>query len=206
MTWLMTFDGDEFVAGSLALDFVNTVGGDRAERPKEKLAEYGDVLDWLRASGSVAPRQLAEIAKLAKNNPDGAQRALRRTIQFREALYEVVVAVHRREPISRPVMDLVNREVARSLHRARLQYENHAFFRTFDGAVGLDMPLSVLGRDAGDLLLSGSLDRLSICEGENCGWLYLDLSKNRSRRWCNMKGCGNRAKLRRFRAKPNEND
>ena len=61
----------------------------------------------------------------------------------------------------------------------------------------LDRMLWVVARSAADLLVSGELDTVRVCAGEDCNWLFLDTSKNRSRRWCDMKSCGNRAKVRK---------
>ena len=51
-----------------------------------------------------------------------------------------------------------------------------------------------------DLLTDGPLTTIRVCEGRSCGWLFLDTSRNRTRRWCDMKICGNRAKARRYRS------
>jgi len=52
-------------------------------------------------------------------------------------------------------------------------------------------------RSAADLLTSDTLPMLRICAADDCQWLFMDTSKNQTRRWCNMKSCGNRAKARR---------
>ena len=66
----------------------------------------------------------------------------------------------------------------------------------------LDRPLWPVARTAADLLTSGRLDRVRECPGaDGCGWLFYDTSKNGSRRWCSMEGCGNVAKARRLYAR-----
>jgi predicted RNA-binding Zn ribbon-like protein len=57
---------------------------------------------------------------------------------------------------------------------------------------------------AADLLVRGEPERIKTCGSATCGWLFLDLSRNRSRRWCDMKDCGNRAKARRHYARRKE--
>ena len=61
----------------------------------------------------------------------------------------------------------------------------------------LDRVLWPVVRDAAELLSGEDLDRVGRCADANCGWLFLDTSRNHSRRWCSMKDCGNRAKARR---------
>jgi len=52
-------------------------------------------------------------------------------------------------------------------------------------------------RSAADLLTSDKLHDVRACSAEDCRWLFLDISKNHSRRWCDMETCGNQAKARR---------
>jgi predicted RNA-binding Zn ribbon-like protein len=64
-----------------------------------------------------------------------------------------------------------------------------------DGA--LELPIWIVAQSASDLLVSSELGRVRECAGERCDWLFLDASRNRSRRWCDMAACGNRAKAQR---------
>lgn len=73
------------------------------------------------------------------------------------------------------------------------------------GAAGFDRPLWASALSAVELLTSPDLGRVTRCSGEGCAWLFVDASKNRSRRWCDMSVCGNRAKARRYRAAASRN-
>jgi predicted RNA-binding Zn ribbon-like protein len=65
-----------------------------------------------------------------------------------------------------------------------------------------DKPVWLVARSAVDLALTGPLDRLKVCASDGwCAALFLDVSKNRSRRWCTMVGCGNEVKFRRQAAR-----
>ncbi|HKB57972.1 MAG TPA: CGNR zinc finger domain-containing protein [Lacunisphaera sp.] len=66
---------------------------------------------------------------------------------------------------------------------------------------GLDLPLWIVMREAAELLTSGRLARVRECLGDECSWLFLDTTRNHSRMWCSMQGCGNRAKVRRHRVR-----
>jgi predicted RNA-binding Zn ribbon-like protein len=61
----------------------------------------------------------------------------------------------------------------------------------------LELPIWIVARSAADLLVSSELERVRECAGEKCDWLFLDASRNQSRRWCDMAACGNRAKAQR---------
>jgi predicted RNA-binding Zn ribbon-like protein len=56
-----------------------------------------------------------------------------------------------------------------------------------------------VARSAAELLQSEELGRVRRCDGEDCRWLFLDTSRSRNRRWCDMADCGNTAKVRRYR-------
>jgi predicted RNA-binding Zn ribbon-like protein len=65
----------------------------------------------------------------------------------------------------------------------------------------LELPLWILARSAADLLTSEQHAYVRQCASEECTWLFIDRSKNHSRRWCDMGDCGNREKARRLRAR-----
>jgi predicted RNA-binding Zn ribbon-like protein len=63
-----------------------------------------------------------------------------------------------------------------------------------------EFPLWVLARAASRLMLSENVARIRACDNPECRWLFVDTSKNHTRRWCDMRLCGNRLKARRFKA------
>ena len=69
------------------------------------------------------------------------------------------------------------------------------------GAVDLDLIASLIAYRFVAIVLPEPLERLRICAGGNCSWLFLDRSKAGRRRWCDMAVCGNNAKSRRFQAR-----
>jgi predicted RNA-binding Zn ribbon-like protein len=65
----------------------------------------------------------------------------------------------------------------------------------------LDRMVWPVARSAADVLVSDEGSRVRRCAGESCHWFFLDSGRNRSRRWCDMRDCGNRAKARRLNAR-----
>jgi predicted RNA-binding Zn ribbon-like protein len=121
-------------------------------------------------------------------------------LSTREALHRVLVSLMRRRRPPADDLAALNVELAAARRRERL----------VPGAAGLewepaepgsrlDSVLWPVWRAAAALLTSGDASRLRQCGGEGCGWIFLDHSRNRSRRWCTMEDCGNVAKVRRFR-------
>ena len=184
--------------GAPCLDFVNTVSGRGRELPTERLHGYADLVAWARQSGLVEKGQAAGLARRAAAHPRQAARMLAAAVELREALFRLFSAVAaRRRP---PAADLsaLNRWLAKSLGRLRLATTGDGIgWRWSDEPEALDAPLWPVARSAADLLTGDDRAALRECADGGCRWLFLDRSRNHSRRWCDMKACGNRAKVRR---------
>jgi predicted RNA-binding Zn ribbon-like protein len=183
----------QFVAGNLALDFVNTVAF-RADPGKKKdhLQHSDDVHRW--ASQARLPDRAA-----INSGPMVGTAALRRIRAVREQLFAVFHAIARDEPI--PADTLV--EVSIALHdccaKRCLSIEGADVRWTWlPGARCADYLLYPVLTAATDLLTSVSRGLVRQCEDAGCGWLFLDRSNAGKRRWCSMADCGNRNKARKY--------
>jgi predicted RNA-binding Zn ribbon-like protein len=179
---------------------VNTVGGDRAGIATDKLDTYAELLQWGVLAGTVSKERARRLVAMSVAHPGSAAQMLHRAKRLREALHGVFhPAAHSHNPAN-GALEIVNAEIRNALSHARIASAGRDFAWDWTDENTLDFPLWDIARDAGDLLASKRLMRLRECDGDTCGWLFLDLTKNGSRRWCDMKGCGNRAKVRRYRA------
>jgi predicted RNA-binding Zn ribbon-like protein len=195
----MTIEPVQFVGGALCLDFANTVGGHRDGEPKENLHVYDDLLDWASVAGTLPKGGVARLRELANASPTRAARALVAAKELREAIYEIFVALaDGRSPPAADVATL-NAAVPEAFAHLQLKPADGAFALSWPAAADLHAPLWPVVKSAVDLLLDRRL-RLRACASDTCGWLFIDESKNQSRKWCSMRDCGNRAKVRRFRA------
>jgi predicted RNA-binding Zn ribbon-like protein len=194
------------IGGDSTLDFVNTVTG-RVSDPAggsvvsdDKLVRYEDLLDWARHAELLTAAQTRALARLAKRRPQEAVRVLSRAISARETLYRVLMALMRgRRPAPRDLAAL-NAEIAAARSRERLVPGATALeWAAAEPGARLDSVLWPVWRAAEALLTSPEISRLRECGGDGCGWLFVDRSRNRSRRWCTMDDCGNVSKVRRFR-------
>jgi predicted RNA-binding Zn ribbon-like protein len=191
---------DDFIAGAPALDFVNTIGGIRSGAHDDKLDAYADLVQWGLLSGALSRSEVDVCAAAERADPRGAARVLKRAKVLREALHGIFANAMRGRPAAAADLAALNEEIGHALSQARLRKSAHGYTWGWNiGRNSWDAPLWTVARSAGDLLTSDRLDRLRECASDTCGWFFLDLSKNRSRRWCDMKGCGNREKLRRYR-------
>jgi predicted RNA-binding Zn ribbon-like protein len=198
----------KLVGGDPCLDFVNTVGGRRAapgrsERTRvenDKLGHYDDLLAWARHASLLDEKEARSLARAARQRPSEASDVLSRAVSTREALHRTLVhAMRGAAPAARDLATL-NHELAALRARERLVAGVEGLrWEEADAGGHLDAVLWPVWRAAAALLTSGDVSRLRECGGEGCGWLFLDRSRNRSRRWCTMEDCGNVSKVRRFR-------
>lgn len=187
------------VGGRTALDFANSEGAER-NGPPERIGSYGDLVAWSLRAGVIDAELGARLGEAACARPGEADRVFGRAIVLREALYRIFAALAAGRTAAEADRDVLDRELAEALPRRRLVPARGRFQWRFDTRGDpLDVPLWHVVEDAADLLSSDALDRVKECRGERCTWLFLDESRNRSRRWCDMGECGNRAKARRYR-------
>ena len=186
------------LGGRLCLDFANTADWHASDHPVEYLTNYSELVAWSQLVGILDKDRGERLLNEATHRPADATAVLERALSLREAIYRIFSALS--SGSRPPASDLAafNAELARSLARSRIALAAEGF--AWDWAGGedaLDQMLWPVVRDASELLTSEELDRVGQCADDRCGWLFLDSSRNRSRRWCSMEDCGNRAKARR---------
>jgi predicted RNA-binding Zn ribbon-like protein len=199
----------KLVGGDPCLDFVNTVGGrltsgaasaTRSVVRDDKLGSYDDLLAWARHAALLSEKGARDLARVARRRPREATRVLSNAVASREALHRVLVSLMRgRVP---PASDLATLNTALAAVRGQERLVPGPSGLQWEPAPPgsrLDSVLWPVWRAAAALLTSGDASRLRQCGGEGCGWVFLDRSRNRSRRWCTMEDCGNVSKVRRFR-------
>jgi predicted RNA-binding Zn ribbon-like protein len=189
-------EGLRVVGGNLALDFVNTLDGDP---PSECLRGYGDLVAWSVRVGLLSADEGERLARAADDRPADAEAAHGDALRLRGALYSVFRAIAEDEdPPLRDLEDLRGYE-CEALSRGRLTRGDHGFDWEWTEERDLARILWPVAHAATELLTSEDLGRLKLCAG--CYWLFLDASRNRSRRWCTMEVCGTDEKMRRYVAK-----
>ena len=194
----------ELVGGHPALDFVNTVGGSRLTKPKEKLCRLEDVLAFGRLSSLLTAAEATALGKQAAAHPAKAQEALRRAQGFREALYRLLLAQLESRPAPLADVAKLEAEVQRALAARRLLCTPQGWAWSPPEVTLADTVVPRVALGAAELLTAGTLRRLRLCEAtsdDGCGWLFLDTTRNHSRRWCDMASCGNKYKARRHYAR-----
>lgn len=195
-------DRFKVIGGNPALDFVNTISERRGARPVERIQTYDDLVGASKRIGALTKAQAQAMLDAARGAPKAAETVRAGAVALRELLYRVFSEVAADRPPSAEDLTPFNSalsEVLVHLRVGRADGAKTAFGWTWEESPdALDRMLWPILRAAADLLVSDRLDRVRECVADDCGWLFLDLSRNRSRRWCDMSDCGNRAKMRRF--------
>lgn len=191
-------------AGALSLDFVNTLDGRYDEQPQERIASYDDLLAFAVAAGAVDANERGPLAALAAARPDTTATVLNEALALRETLFPIFAAVAAGRAPEQADLDALTPWVDRACPHGWLRVEDSRVIWSWeaidpDDPASLECPLWPIVHDAVELLLRGDTSRLRECAADDCGWLFLDTTRNRSRRWCSMQTCGNRAKVSHFR-------
>ena len=187
----------EFTGNHLCLDFTNTVQ-DRSTSPRELLNSYSDLLLWGQGAQILTEDEAERLREEAARHTREAKAVLQRAIDLREALYRIFFAVARGSSPEKVDLSTLNTEFSEAMSQACIVPAKDSFALDWTGKEkALDRMLWTLARSAADLLTSAELDDVRVCAADDCNWLFLDTSKNHTRRWCDMKSCGNRAKARK---------
>jgi predicted RNA-binding Zn ribbon-like protein len=187
--------------GALCLDFCNSGHGIKGSRQEEWIPTFADLMDWLEAAGALSKSQATKLRAAGADSPQAAQQFLARAIGFREALARVLLARTESRAAAGEDLRAIDAQYARTAPFARLASTPEGFAWSLDTAASaLDAALRPIVESAVGLLTSSKLARLRRCGSPTCYWLFLDETKNCSRRWCEMASCGNLMKVRRHRA------
>jgi predicted RNA-binding Zn ribbon-like protein len=186
-------------SGWLCLDFANTAEWHASDHPIEGLPSYEALIAWARSIKLLSDRTAQQLLRAADQHPTEAARVHDRAVALREAIYHIFAAVAGgRSPVAEDQSTL-NAEFSRAMAQSCLAWNKAAFDWHRQGAEGdLDQMLWRIVRSTTGLLTSEDLQRVGVCaDDRGCGWLFYDTSRNRTRQWCSMRGCGNRAKAKR---------
>lgn len=183
-----------------SIEFTHTVGWEERDREDDALGDYGALVAWSVGRGLLEAEDGEALLTQARARPVEAERTLVEAHALRALVYHLLRRVAQGSGPDGGRLEVLNGYVRR--------YGGDRRLALTDGGVRwgwqrdlyrLDVVLGPLVWDVVELLTSPESERLRLCDGDGCGWLFVDASRNRSRRWCDMSDCGNRAKARRFR-------
>jgi predicted RNA-binding Zn ribbon-like protein len=200
----------QLLADHPALDFVNTLD-DRflASGTIDLLHTYDDLLAFVQQSGLLDSARIRTLK--ARASDSAARRVLSSALRVREALATVFYgSLGDPDKDAGEALEVLQRQYSVALEHQRLAPQRRlSKTARMAGAAWvwrspqphLELPVWLLTQSAVALLTSSAMQHVHACASDRCRWLFLDISKNHSRRWCDMTICGNRMKAHRFHAR-----
>ena len=201
MTNQKTIEDISLLGRHPALDFVNTVDS-RGERwGPEFLHTYGDLITWARRLDVIEGQEGVVLLSEAAKSPGQAEKELTHARDLREALHRIFLTESGGSSLQEDDLALLNEAAQRAQSQRTLVGAGGGIEWRNNAAAHLGTIADRVGWVAAELLTSKSERRpVRACQGPNCGWLFLDHSRNGHRRWCSDKTCGSHARVRKFRA------
>lgn len=188
------------IGGVACLDFVNTVDHQDATARHDAFAPgYANLLAWFEHARLVDSDTATALLRLARKEPREAVAVRKRAQSLRTAIREITFACITGATPSDDALTIFNAEVRRALGCGGFVPADRVLSWQWTATPELDAPLWPIARSAAGLLSGDRLARVRECAGDGCSMLFLDESKNRSRRFCSTSTCGNAMRVRRFR-------
>lgn len=196
------FGPRDYIGGDPALDFVNTAAGRDQADSRDYLDGYERLLEWARKVELLPEKKLRALTRKARAEPAAAEKALARAKRLREALFELTTAIVSGSAPPKEALALLREHWLAGTQAHELRFTGGRVARELGGdSADLDLIAALVAWRMVEHVLPLPAERLRICQGQDCAWLFIDSSKAGRRRWCDMAVCGNLAKSRRFHAR-----
>ena len=193
----------QYIGGDPAIDLVNTVDWTSGGPENERLTDFDGLIRWAEGAGVLSAKGASSLRAEGRAKPREAESTYRNAVKARAVLQRLFRAIAEGEP-SGDALDDFNRLLGQALERMQVTPESGK------RSTGLPLKLGWAGQgerlesvlwpvlwSAASLIVSDEASRIRICGGPDCGWMYVDRSRNQLRRWCQMETCGTREKSRR---------
>ena len=190
----------DLIGSELALDFTNTSSGRGSPTYQEHLRDFDAVLLWVEHARVMPPPDCTSIRTKVARRPKLASGIFKRVLEVRELIWAIGTVLAEQRPVSKKLRAALTAAHTECLRFAEMKVRDGAYIWTWDPR--RDVQAAILGPitlSALTLLMEKDLSRTKRCAGLECGWLFFDTTKNSRRRWCEMRVCGNRAKVRAAR-------
>ena len=189
----------EFIAGALCLDFANTIHDSRAEDTEEDLCAIADLLQWGKEAGLLSADEHSRLTAHYNHNPRAAASALAKGTEVRDLLLAIFAGIANGRSVSPQRLAELNSALADMPAVLRAKKDRDRIETEWRcAAEGLPQIFFAVLTSAAELLASDRLERIRECASADCTWLFIDESRNHTRRWCDMSACGNRMKAHRY--------
>jgi predicted RNA-binding Zn ribbon-like protein len=188
------------ISSALCLDFANTVGNRLSSNSsREYLNEFADLVRWCLEGELISPGVAQSLLEQAEREPEKAAAMLLKARQLREIIYRIFFARLKRKSPSSADLRRLNLFLSSMPLLFEVRIENRRPVCHHKSAdTGLAQLVAPVAWSAANLSASEEMLYVKQCGDKECGWLFLDTTKNHKRRWCDMSACGCRAKARTY--------
>jgi predicted RNA-binding Zn ribbon-like protein len=185
------------IADNVCVDFVNTVERGVRYQHQDWLGSYKGFLLWSRKAGVIDSDEFTRLETQSSTNRSKVSRVFEKILRLRALLRGIFAAISSGSEISTTAIKELNEFLTEAHLAQKLEWiDQRAIWRWRSNSVAMERPLWTLVIAAADLLTSENLQRVRRCANPQCSWMFVDTSKNKKRRWCEMDVCGNQAKAR----------
>ena len=186
----------QWSSGCIPLDFLETLDYRTSGLGRESLNSYADLVSWGKAMGLIVGDAAERLTKEAAANPLESAKVLKRALAFREGAYRVFASIAEGSRPSEAELAVLTSGLRDAVINSSITQTTDGFTLGWPGTDrSLEGILWPVVWSTFELLTSKELARVRRCAAPECGSVFVDTSKNHSRRWCDMKICGNRAKV-----------
>ena len=186
----------------LCLDFVNTVEDPFGDEREDFLGDYDDLVGWSEYVDVLDESAASRLRTLALDEPGRAREVFERAIALRDSIERVFRRIAAGAEPPDDDLAAIQAEHLAALRAASLGRSDAGYAWSWKPDDDLFGPLWPVVESAIEVLAAGDPARVKQCPGaDDCGWLFYDTSRNGTRRWCSMEGCGSRVKMRRHYAR-----
>jgi predicted RNA-binding Zn ribbon-like protein len=194
----------KFIGGRICLDFANTVHNFGNADPEDDLPNYTAFISWAYDAGVLTESETKQLKRTSKGQHASTMRVIR---NFRDSIFRTFSSAAAGKRAQSNDLEVINQLQHSAILHSRIAVNHSAYHRMWiDEKHNLQAPLWPIAKSAAELLLHPDLKHVRLCSGNNCTWLFVDLSKNHSRRWCEMRVCGNRQKSRQHYLRQTQSD
>ena len=181
-----------------ALSFNNTVSWEAGGLSNDRLETFPDLLRWAGATDVLPPAELTVLQERATGDPWSAATALAQARELRTVLHQILSALARHQEPEPIALRAFNQALRVAAGQLALTWSEGRLVWGHQGEMAPETVVHRIAWAAAQFMTSPALARLGLCANPECGWMYLDSTRNHSRRWCSMQDCGSRAKARRY--------
>ncbi len=186
----------KLIAGVLCLDFINTINGHHSGTSNEYIVHYNDLIVWA-CHAKIFDQKMADfLLQQSAAHPHTSEHIFHQAIELRERLFKIFSALYYQNPVPQNAIDFLSDIHHKGMQHSNLVQKEDRFKWEWKFDKNMEMVLRPITLSATRLLTSENLKRVRECSGSDCDWYFLDTSRNHQRRWCSMKDCGNRHKMK----------